>query len=147
MKNIKTFEHMNTIAYLKQLIIISIVAVMSYGCIDNEPEIEKLPSAAVAFTYEVVDNSYQLDYYVGATIEFKSISSLEGTCVWDFGDGTPTVTGNVVTHKYAKDGTFNVKLTVANSEFNTKPILIKDIVPIMQVGAIEGGICEVLSTQ
>ncbi len=146
MKNIKTFVQMRTTAYLKQLIIISLVAFMGFGCMDNEPEIEKLPSAAVAFTYEVVDNTYQLDYYVGATIEFKSISSLEGICVWDFGDGTPTITGNVVTHKFTTDGTFQVKLTVANSEFNTKPILIKDIVPIMTVGEIDGGICEVLST-
>lgn len=34
--------------------------------------------------------------------------------VWDFGDGTPTVTGKTVTHSY-KCGTFSPKLTVLDS--------------------------------
>jgi PKD repeat protein len=66
--------------------------------------------------------------------------------VWDFGDNTEPVTGKVVTHKYATEGTYQVKLTVGGMKFNRKPILVKDIVPIMAVDPIEGGICEVLST-
>lgn len=137
---------MKTISRVKQYLFISLLGLISYGCIDNVPEIEDLPSAAVAFTYEVVDDVYQLDYYVGATIEFTSISALEGECVWDFGDNTEPVTGKVVTHKYATEGTYHVKLTVGGMKFNRKPILVKDIVPIMAVDPIEGGICEVLST-
>ncbi|MFA6609117.1 MAG: PKD domain-containing protein, partial [Candidatus Paceibacterota bacterium] len=92
------------------------------------------------------DDTYQLDYYVGSTIQFTSISGMEGECVWDFGDGSDPVTGKVVTHKYAKDGTYQVKLTIGGLKFNRQPVLIKDIVPIMTLNPIEGGICEVLST-
>lgn len=134
-----------TLRHIQYLFII-LLGQLLYSCIDNEPEITELPSAAVAFTYEVTDDSYQLDYYVGATVQFTSNSSIEGTCVWDFGDGTEPVTGKVATHKYAKAGTYQVRLTVADSKYNVKPILIKDIVPIMSVDNIEGGICEVLTT-
>jgi PKD repeat protein len=137
---------MKTIAFLKHFALTTIVGLMATACFDNDPDIEELPSAAVAFNYEIIDNTYQLDYYVGATVQFTSISSLEGECVWDFGDGSNPVTGNTVTHKYARAGTFNVKLTVAGLKFNRKPIMIKDIVPIMSVDPIAGGICEVLTT-
>ena len=142
-----TQKHMKTrIPFIKYLFICLIGCFAFVGCIDNEPEVETLPSAAVAFTYEVTDNSYQLDYYVGASVEFSSISSLEGECTWDFGDGTTPVIGKVVTHKYAVAGTYSVKLTVGETQFNRQSILIKDIVPIMSVDPIGGGICEVLST-
>jgi PKD repeat protein len=137
---------MKTIVSLKHLVLTTIIGMMATACFDNDPDIEELPSAAVAFNYEITDNSYQLDYYVGATVQFTSISSLEGECVWDFGDGTDPVTGTVVTHKYARAGTFNVKLTIGGQKFNRKPIMIKDIVPIMAVDPIAGGICEVLTT-
>lgn len=137
---------MKTIVFLKQLIFTTIIGMLATACFDNDPDIEELPSAAVAFNYEITDNSYQLDYYVGATVQFSSISSLEGECVWDFGDGSEPVTGKVVTHKYARAGTFQVKLTIAGLKFNRKPIMIKDIVPIMAVDPIAGGICEVLTT-
>ena len=144
--NIVTQEHMKTRTPIIQYLFICLIGCFTFGCIDNEPEVEVLPSAAVAFTYEVIDNSYQLDYYVGANVEFTSTSNLEGECVWDFGDGSTPVTGKVVQHKYATAGTYLVKLTVADMEFNRHPILIKDIVPIMSVDAIEGGITEVLTT-
>lgn len=137
---------MKTISRIKQYLFISLIGFIAYGCIDNEPEIEELPSAAVAFTYEVTDDTYQLDYYVGSTIKFTSISGMEGECVWDFGDGSDPITGEVVTHKYAKDGTYQVKLTIGGLKFNRQPVLIKDIVPIMTLNPIVGGICEVLST-
>lgn len=126
-------------------ILACMVGVLTFGCIDNDPEVENLPSAAVAFTYKVIDAEYQLDYYIGATIEFTSISALQGTCVWDFGDGN-TATGEVVTHKYQTAGTYAVKLTVDNAKSQSRPIMVSDIVPILSVNPIEGGICEVLTT-
>jgi hypothetical protein len=144
--NTLTQEHMKTTALIKQYLLICIIGYMAFGCIDNDPEVEGLPSADVAFTYEVIDNTYQLDYYVGATIEFTSISNQVGECVWDFGDGSDPVIGEVVTHKYTDAGTYSVKLTVSDLKFNRQPILVKDIVPIMTVDPIVGGICEVLTT-
>jgi len=136
---------MKTKTYFKQYLLICLMGCFTYSCYDNEPKVEDLPSADVAFTYEVTDNSYQLDYYVGATVEFTSISKLEGQCVWDFGDGG-NATGNVVTHKFAVAGAYSVKLTVAGTKYKAQPIMIKDIVPIMTVDPVEGGICEVLTT-
>lgn len=126
-------------------VLLSIVSTVFIGCIDNDPQVEVLPSAAVKFIYEVADSVYTLDYYTGATIRFTSISALEGTCQWDFGDGE-TATGEVVTHKYAEAGTYAVKLTVAGSQSCTEPIMIYDIVPILSIKSIEGGICEVLTS-
>ena len=137
---------MNTTIFLKRFLLTGLIGFMAFGCTDNVPDIEDLPSAAVNFTYEVVDDTYQLDYYTGATIEFSSISSLDGLCTWDFGDGSPVVNGDVVTHKYTIPGTYKVKLTVGGDKSNSKPIMVRDIVPIMSVDPIEGGICEVMNT-
>lgn len=136
---------MKTLKYLKHYLLIALIAGFTFACVDNVPEIEELPSTAVNFNYLVVDNTYQLDYYTGANIEFTNISALTGAASWDFGDGTAPVTGNVVTHKYTNPGTYKVTLTV-DGQNSVKPILIRDIVPIMSVAPIEGGICEVLTT-
>lgn len=137
---------MKTITQLTQYLLISLLGYFTYGCFDNIPDIENLPSPDVNFTYEVSDDTYTLDYYVGATVKFQSISGMDGDCVWDFGDGSSTVTGDEVTHKYASAGSFSVKLTINGLKYSTKPIMIKDIVPIMSVDSVAGGICEVLTT-
>ena len=136
---------MKTLQYLKQYLFVALITGFIFGCVDNMPEVEELPSAAVNFNYLVVDDSYQLDYYTGANIEFSNISALTGSPTWDFGDGTPPVTGNVVTHKFSAPGTYRIKLTV-DGQSTVKPILIRDIVPIMSVAPVEGGITEVLTT-
>lgn len=130
---------------LKYFLAVALIGIIAFGCIDNVPEAETLPSAAVAFTYKVIDDSYQYDYYVGAEVEFSNTSFMQGECVWDFGDGN-TKTGDVVTHKYPVAGTYQVKLTVDGAKSKIHPIMISDIVPIMSVDEIEGGLCEVLTT-
>jgi len=116
------------------------------SCFDHEPKVEEFPSPDVAFNYSVIDNNYQLDYYVGATIEFRSLSDAPGECTWDFGDGT-TANGNIVTHKYEAAGTYQVKLTVSDKGFLTQSILISDIRPVMTIiNPVEGEICEVGTT-
>ncbi len=136
---------MNTKNYYKILVaaFFSISALSS--CVDLLPLIEELPSKDVAFDYSVSDNTYMLDYYVGANIQFESKSAATGACAWDFGDGT-TATGETVTHKYAVAGTYNVKLTVDGSGYLIESILISDIKPILTLKPIAGGLCEVLST-
>jgi PKD repeat protein len=136
---------MKTKIHIGQYLLICLIGFLSFGCIDNEPKTEDLPSPDVAFTYEVIDETYQLDYYVGATVEFTSASKLQGECTWDFGDGSATVDGNAATHKFTVAGAYHVKLTVAG-KYKMQPILIKDIVPIMSVDPIEDGVCEVLTT-
>lgn len=132
---------------MKSKYYISLIAILltASSCVNMLPLIEELPSKDVAFEYSVSDDTYKLDYYVGATIRFESKSAASGECTWDFGDGT-TATGDVVTHKYAIAGTFNVKLTVADAGYLTEKILISDIKPILSLKPIPGGICEVAST-
>ena len=115
------------------------------SCVDMLPVIEELPSKDVSFEYLVADNTYTLDYYVGANIKFQSTSAAAGTKTWDFGDGT-TATGPTVTHKYAVAGTYSVKLTVEGVGYVMSNILISDIKPILRLQPIAGGICEVVTT-
>ena len=118
-------------------------ALFLYSCVDNDPVIEELPNPDIAFNYSVIDAEYQIDYYVGANIEFVSTSVAAGECTWDFGDGT-LATGETVTHKYKKAGTYTVKLTIADAGYQSKPILISDIKPI--VSPNKTGLIEVIST-
>ena len=115
------------------------------SCVDHVPEIEDLPSPDVAFNYSVVDENYQLDYYVGARIEFRSTGVAQGAVSWDFGDGSPVMTGNIVEYKYHEAGTYQVKLTIGDKS-TTQSIFISDIKPIMTLNILEDDICEVLST-
>lgn len=126
-----------------QYTIALVIGFLSFGCEDHNPEIEDLPNPDIAFKYSVIDNIYQLDYYVGATIQFESTSAATGNCSWDFGDGT-TATGTTVTHQYLKAGNYVVKLTVENVGYQTKPILISDIKPIVSI--IGSNIVEVNNT-
>jgi len=136
---------MNTIQKIKYLGIAFVVCLFSFGCVDELPLIESLPNPDVAFTYSVIDSTYKIDYYVGATIQFVSKSAAKGNCTWDFGDGN-TAAGVIVTHKYPVAGTYNVKLTVEGAGSLTYQIFISDIRPIMKINPVVGGICEVLST-
>ncbi|MDR1591484.1 MAG: PKD domain-containing protein [Prevotellaceae bacterium] len=131
--------------YFKLFFVNALIALLATGCIDHVPEEEDLPSPAVSFIYEIVDDLYQLDYYVGAEIEFTSTSAAQGECSWDFGDNTSAV-GAVVRHKYTAAGAYNVRLTVAGAGSLAQVIAICDIKPILIVNPVEGGICEVLTT-
>ena len=124
-------------------LLILFTALLLNSCVDNDPVIEELPNPDIAFNYSVIDAEYQIDYYVGANIEFVSSSFAAGECTWDFGDGT-LATGETVTHKYKKAGTYTVKLTIADAGYQSKPILISDIKPI--VSPNKTGLIEVIST-
>ena len=132
---------------LKTLLIALLpIAVMS--CVPNVPEEEVLPRDAVSFEYYIdqnVDSTYYLDYYIDSDITFKNTSpeTTVGEPTWDFGDGA-IVTGNEVTHFYAKAGTYTVKLTIG--EFSAKQsIMIAPIKPIVKV-VFADEVCEVRNT-
>ena len=50
----------------------------------------------------------------GATVEFTAVGV--GQAAWDFGDGTPLVTGLRVTHKYAP-GSYDATMRVGDSSY------------------------------
>ena len=135
---------MNTSKRLKIYGLLSLLFVAA-SCVDHIPLIEELPSTDVAFNYSVSDDSYQLDYYVGANIKFKSFSAAEGECDWDFGDGNKAV-GDSAVHKYTNAGTYVVRLTVSGAGYVEHKILISDIKPILKLNLVEGGLCEVLTS-
>ncbi len=126
-----------------KIFIIALLPVFVVSCIDNVPEVEKLPTDPVSFTYRI-DGDYALDYYIDSDVTFINTSPTTGEAVWDFGDGQ-TATGNEVKHPFAEAGTYNVKLTI-NGLSKTNVIMISDIKPLVSLNPIEGGICEVLTT-
>lgn len=118
---------------------------LATSCVDLLPLVENLPSKDIAFDYKVADDTYGLDYYVGANIQFVSKSAAKGVCTWDFGDGT-TATGDSVIHKYKVAGTYYVKLDVEGKGYQMEHIMISDIKPFLTIKPIPGNLCEVLST-
>lgn len=118
-----------------------LVAFAITGCKDHIPQVEDLPQAAIDFAYEVADDTYQLDYYVGATIKFYPTVKLDTDCTWDFGDGTEKVVGDTVLHKFTDYGTFKVSAT-ANGATKTNVIYVSDIIPIVTL-VQEDPLCEV----
>lgn len=58
---------------------------------------------------------------------------------WDFGDGSPTENGAVITHEYQKSGTFTVMLTVYDGEFTSTDTLKVKVVKANQgpIGKVE----------
>jgi PKD repeat protein len=119
---------------------------ISTSCIDNEPEIEYFPNENIAFKYAVKGN-YELDYLVGSGIMFKNTSAVTGAATWNFGDNTPTQSGDSILHVYQVAGTYTVELTIAGQTGSIrKKILISDIFPTIKLDPIAGGLCEVKKT-
>ena len=133
--------------FLKTLLI-ALLPICAVSCIDNVPEEEVLPRDAVSFEYYIdqnVDPKYYLDFYIDSDITFKNTSpeTTVGEPTWDFGDGT-IVTGDTVTHFYAKAGTYTVQLTIG--DFSAKQsIMIAPIKPIVKV-VFADEVCEVRNT-
>ena len=136
---------METIHKIKFYFLACAISLFAVSCVDHVPAIEDLPNPDVAFKYYVADNTYLLDYYVGASIKFINTSAVKGACTWEFGDGK-TAAGDTVIHKYDLAGTFYVKQTIAGAGSLIQTILISDINPILKLNPIAGGVCEVLTT-
>ncbi len=129
-------------SFIKYVLFSVFICCLLTGCVDNEPDYEVFPSDGIAFQYKV-EGDYALDYLVGSVIKFSNTSEWAGTPVWDFGDGSQTVTGDEVTHLYQVAGTYNVSLTIEGKGKLTQKLMISDIFPTVSVDPIEGGICEV----
>lgn len=124
------------------LLNISFIAALLVGmsaCVEADPEYTDFPSKDVDFTYAVAPNDkgeveYGIDYYVVSTIQFTNTSAKTGKVMWDFGDGTTSEEASPL-HKYAKAGTYQVKLTVDGVGSRTYPIMIYDIAPVLSISS------------
>jgi PKD repeat protein len=56
----------------------------------------------------------------GTPIDFTDTSTNRVSVSWEFGDGTPPVTGSPVSHTYATAGTYRVIDTIKSSTGATK---------------------------
>lgn len=133
--------------FLKTLLI-ALLPICAVSCIDNVPEEEVLPRDAVSFEYYIdqnVDPKYYLDFYIDSDITFKNTSpeTTVGEPTWDFGDGI-VMTGDTVTHFYAKAGTYKVKLTIGDFS-REQSIMIAPIKPIVKI-VFSDEVCEVRNT-
>ena len=130
--------------FLKTLLI-ALLPILAVSCVPNVPEEEVLPRDAVSFEYYIDQNAepkYYLDFYVDSDITFKNTSpeTTIGEPTWDFGDGA-VLTGDEVTHFYAKAGTYTVKLTIGDYT-SKQSIMIAPIKPIVKI-VFDDEVCEV----
>lgn len=113
----------------------AVMALAMTACVDQDPDIQDFPSAAVDFTYEVNNDNYKTDYYVVTEIRFRNTSAQAGNLKWsistdkyEFREGTNATSANPIV-KFHEAGRYNVTLTVEGVGSRTYPILIADIQP------------------
>ena len=117
---------------LRNIGLIATLVVLFTSCFEKDPEYVDFPSKDVDFIYAVAGDEYILDYYVVSEIQFTNTSAKTGNVTWDFGDGTTSNEANPI-HKYAKAGTYQVKLTIEGVGSCSYPIMIYDIAPVLSV--------------
>lgn len=127
-----------------KLLLLCLFTINFTACKDHIPEVEVLPQEKINFTYAVNDDTYKLDYYVGATIKFYPTKPVTTDCVWSFGDGSEEVVGDTVYHKFTTAGRYVVTLK-ANDAAKANEIYISDIKPIVTL-IQESELCEVLTS-
>ena len=126
---------------LFKLLLLCLFTINFTACKDHIPEVEDLPEEKINFTYQVSDDTYQLDYYVGATIKFYPTKPVSTDCTWNFGDGSEVVVGDTVYHKFTTAGRYIVTLS-ANDATKANEIYISDIKPIVTLIQYDS-LCEV----
>jgi PKD repeat protein len=91
----------------RSLLLLSLVGLVVTGC--EKKEVDELEGNAPTadFTYVVDESQYPV------VVTFTNTSTDGFLYQWDFGDGSPLVSGKNVTHAYTLPRTYTVKLTVA----------------------------------
>jgi len=94
----------------------------------SSPSANQAPNAAFSFSPTNPSPSTWVRFDASAS------SDADGTIVsfqWNFGDGTPTQSGNIVYHPFSSSGSFNVTLTVTDddgaSDSTTQPIVVGQV--------------------
>jgi hypothetical protein len=87
--------------------------------------IDKPKCTPVDFKIKTIDNDS-----VFSTDEILSFSSLrfEKNITWDFGDNSPMGTGTFITHRFATEGKYFIKVTVNSDCQFIKPITVRKAV-------------------
>ena len=129
---------------LFKLLLLCLFTINFTACKEHIPELEDLPEDKVNFTYQVEGDTYQLDYYVGATIKFYPTKPVSTDCIWNFGDGSKEVMGDTVSYSFETPGRYVVTLK-ANGVAKSNEIYISDIKPIVTL-IQEDSICEVMTS-
>ena len=136
-------------------ILILMLAVVAFSCVEKEPDYQHFPGKDVDFSFSVDGADYAVDYYYVSTIKFVNTSEKTGTTTWDFAanvdhtNGVANATGEVIYElveddetkanpalvkvKYALAGNYSVKLTVDGYGSRTYPVQIMDITPSMSI--------------
>ncbi|HEY8022314.1 MAG TPA: PKD domain-containing protein, partial [Thermoanaerobaculia bacterium] len=74
----------------------------------------------------------ECDAQAGVVVTLTAVTTQATSYAWDFGDGT-TGSGASVTHTWSTAGSFNVKLTVANSQTSASQTRLFKITPAADV--------------
>ena len=140
---------MGTMKNIFKVLLLCLFTINFTACKEHIPEVEELPEEKLNFTYQVSDDTYTLDYYVGATIKFYPTVDITTDCVWNFGDGVEefirdTSEDKSVEHKFTTAGRYIVTLK-ANGYTKSNEIYISDIKPIVTL-IQEDSLCEVMTS-
>ncbi len=123
------------------IVLAAITAIALSGCKDHTVKEQTLPTGAIDFTYEVINDSvYNLDFYAGCTVRFYPTVTLKTPCTWEISDGRE-FEGDELICDFPVAGNFTVTAR-ANNGVKRNPIMIADIRPIVRL-IQEDSICTV----
>ena len=93
------------------LLALAVVAAQLVSC-KKDPE----PEVIAGFTYQVDASDFRKVTFTNASQNYSRV-------IWDFGDGSATVTDENPVHTYAATGTFTVKLTAVSNDGKSNDVL------------------------
>jgi PKD domain len=101
------------------LLIVLSTGLYSYTLIDTPKCTE------VDFKIKTIDNDSV--YYTDEILSFSTLR-FEKNITWDFGDNSPAGTGTFITHRFATEGKYFIKVTVNSDCPFTRPITVRKAV-------------------
>ena len=87
--------------------------------------IDKPKCTQVDFKIKTIDNDSV--YYTDEILSFSTLR-FEKNITWNFGDNSPLGTGTFITHRFAKEGKYFIKVTVNSDCGFTRPITVRKAV-------------------
>jgi hypothetical protein len=87
--------------------------------------IDKPKCVPLDFKIKTIDNDSV--YYTDEILSFSTLR-FEKNITWDFGDNSPAGTGTFITHRFATEGKYYIKVTLNADCQSTRPITVKKAV-------------------